>query len=92
MRKETKKKMSATARNSLKKEYNRQWYLANRMYKKTYARLHRKDRKLQSVGAEWDNQFGITVDVIVADRKSQISRGLWLDERNGKPYFGIKNS
>lgn len=72
-----------------KRAYAKRWYLANRMYKKTYARFYRRaiDDKCNF---EQRGAANTALDEIIRDRRMQVSKGRWLDERTGGVYTGIK--
>lgn len=78
---------STEEKRARKSQYNKQWYLANRMYKKMYSRL---DYQSKTSPLEIQSTYHDAISVIIFDRKRQIKAGRWIDERNGYPYIGIK--
>ena len=66
-----------------KSEYNRQWYRANRSYKKTYSRMQRRTTP------ESTNEYDIVTLCLIEDRQRQVKAGRWIDERTDLPYTGI---
>lgn len=72
-----------------KKLYDREWYAANRMYKRTYERFQ---RRVHNSKLPPDAQIAaqIASDEIVLDRHRQIKAGLWIDERTHKTYTGVR--
>lgn len=87
MKKTTKQQLEAVR--AAKHAYDKKWYAANRMYKKTYARFYRRaiDDKYNLEQREATNT---ALDEIIRDRKYQVNAGRWLDERTGGVYTGIK--
>lgn len=59
-----------------KKAYDYMWYRANKSYKKTYARLHRRG-------------YHISTKDISEDRTRQVNNRRWIDERTNSIYTGI---
>lgn len=73
-----------------KSEYNRQWYNANRSYKKTCSRLQYR----VSLYPEYSGihqSYKKALQILHADRGNQVYSGRWIDERNFMPYTGITN-
>lgn len=84
------KKIARENELAYKRAYARQWYLANKMYKKTYGRLYSQlGTALNRGDADTAIRINNTLDTIIIDRKSQIRKGRWFDQRTGNIYVGI---
>ena len=71
-----------------KRLYSREWYHANKMYKRTYCRFWRALQK-KHLTREVD-QYNTALDILILDRRTQVKRGKWIDERTGSEYRGIR--
>jgi len=87
------KKIAREKRLAYCRAYSKEWYLANQMYKKTYRRVY--GRLATAIGADAINtevveRLNGTLDTIITDRRSQVEKGRWIDQRTGKVYTGIR--
>lgn len=80
-----------TERPAFRRAYDKKWYEANRLYKRTYQRFYRRATN-HKCSIEQRVSANTAIDEIIRDRREQIKSRKWINEHTGRVYKGVKVS